>query len=283
MLPTVMHRKTHTPRPSSLPRSPSPSTSTDTLDLLKSDLTCSICWELFRHPVSLECGHNFCAKCITCHWDSGVPGSQPPRCPECRRSCDRRQLAPDTRLQSLVENMNLLQQNANSNQKPCDVWNGEAKQLIQVNSRKDFTLSLEVLDQCLNHPQAKNRPVCLISVQGEQRTGKSFLLNYLIRGLQGLDSKDPQWMRRGRGLSGFQCEPGAEGITKGLWLWSQPFILEKDGRKVAVFLVDTEGAISLEQDKEMNAKLVAFSMLLSSHQVIAWAHMFCSLACGFFL
>nr|XP_020860243.1 RING finger protein 112-like isoform X2 [Phascolarctos cinereus] len=253
--------------PSSVPKCPSPSTSTDTQDLLKSLLTCSICLDLFRHPVSLECGHNFCAKCINSYWNSGVPGSQPPLCPECRRRCDRRQLVPDTRLQNLLENMNLLQQNADSTQKPRDVCNREAKQLVQVNSRKDLTLSLEVLDQCLNHPQAKNSPVCLISVQGEQRTGKSFLLNYLIRGLQGM-SKDPQWMRRGSDLSEFQCEPGAKAITKGLWLWSQPFILQKDGRKVAVFLVDTEGTISLEQDKEMNAKLVAFSMLLSSHQIL---------------
>ncbi|XP_036597508.1 RING finger protein 112-like [Trichosurus vulpecula] len=252
---------------SSLPRSPSPSTSIHTIDLLKTDLTCSICWEWLRDPVSLECGHNFCAQCITCHWDSGVPGSQPPCCPECQRRCDRRQLVPDTRLRSLLETMNLLQQNTNSNQ-PYNVYNGEAKQLVQTDSTGGFTLFPEVLAQCLNHPQAKDSPVCLISVQGELRTGKSFLLNYLIRGMQGLESKDPQWMRGGRAFSGFQCEPGAEGITKGLWLWSQPFILEKDGMKVAVFLVDTEGALSLEQDKEMNAKLVAFSMLLSSHQIL---------------
>ncbi|XP_078007870.1 LOW QUALITY PROTEIN: RING finger protein 112-like [Phascolarctos cinereus] len=258
-----MHKETQLPF-----EQPSPSSSNDTLDFLKPDLTCSICLDLFRHPVSLECGHNFCAQCITSHWDSGVPGSQPPRCPECRRRCDGKELAPDTRLQNLLENVNFLQQNANSKQKPCDACNGEAKQLVQGDSRKYLTLSLEVLDQCLNHPQAKNSPVCLISVQGEQRTGKSFLLNYLIRGLQGVESKDPQWMRRGRGLSGFQCEPGDQCTTKGLWLWSQPFILQKDGRKVAVFLVDTEGTISLEQDKEMNAKLVAFSMLLSSHQIL---------------
>ncbi|KAM9094821.1 RING finger protein 112 isoform X1 [Sarcophilus harrisii] len=255
---------------SSLPGSPSLRTSIDTLDLLTSDLTCSICWELFRDPVSLECGHNFCAQCITCHWASRVPGSQPPCCPVCRMRCDRRRLVPDTRLRSLTENMNLLQQNAGSNQKLYDGHSTEAKplQLVRTNSRMDFTLCLESLTQCLNHPQAKDNPVCIISVLGEQRTGKSFLLNYLISGMQGLEAKDLQWMKSRRALQKFQCEPGAESITKGLWIWSQPFVLEKEGMKVAVFLVDSEGSISIEQDKEMNAKLIALSMLLSSHQIL---------------
>ncbi|XP_044513478.1 RING finger protein 112 [Gracilinanus agilis] len=252
-----------------LVRNPSLSTLTDPLDLLKSDLTCSICLELFRDPVSIECGHNFCAQCITCHWDSGVPGSQPPHCPECRRRCDRSQLVPDTRLRSLLEKMNSLQQRTNPNQNPYDVSNVEAKplQLVQVNSTKDFTLNLDVLSQCLNHPQVRNTKICVTSVVGEQRTGKSFLLNYLIQGLQSL-SKDPQRIKEGRALQGFQCEPGAQSVTKGLWIWSQPFILKKKGKEVAVFLVDTEGTISLETDKETNAKLIALTMLLSSFQIL---------------
>ncbi|XP_056662709.1 RING finger protein 112-like [Monodelphis domestica] len=247
-------------------RNPSPRT----LDFLKFELNCSICLELFQDPVSIECGHNFCAQCITCHWDSGAPGSRPARCPECRRRCDRSKLVPDTRLRGLLENMNSLQQRANSDQTPCDVSNVEAKplQLIQVNSAKDFTLDEDVLSQCLNHPQARNTQVCVISVTGEQRTGKSFLLNYLIQRLQGLKSKDPQWMKGGRAPQGFQCKPGAQSITKGLWIWSQPFILKEKGKEVAVFLVDTEGTISLETDKEMNAKLIALSMLLSSFQIL---------------
>ncbi|XP_074064670.1 RING finger protein 112 [Macrotis lagotis] len=239
-------------------------TSIDTLELLKPDLTCSICLELFQDPVSLECGHNFCAQCITCHWDSGVARSQTPCCPECRRSCDKKQLVPDTRLRGILENMDFLQQ-----KESYDGCSAEAKplELVQTNSNTDFSLCLNVLNQCLNHPQAKNNPVCFISVMGEQRTGKSFFLNYLIRGMRGLASKDPQWMIRERDLQGFQFAPGDKSITKGIWIWSQPFILEKNKKKVAVFLVDTEGAISLEQDKETNAKLVALSMLLSSHQI----------------
>ncbi|KFR17448.1 Tripartite motif-containing protein 65, partial [Opisthocomus hoazin] len=35
---------------------------------LEEKLVCSICLELFRVPVTLPCGHNFCKHCISNHW-----------------------------------------------------------------------------------------------------------------------------------------------------------------------------------------------------------------------
>uniref|UniRef100_A0A670JKR1 Tripartite motif containing 69 n=1 Tax=Podarcis muralis TaxID=64176 RepID=A0A670JKR1_PODMU len=46
------------------------------------DLICSICLELFRDPVMLECGHNYCQPCIARYWAEDAPL---PTCPECRR------------------------------------------------------------------------------------------------------------------------------------------------------------------------------------------------------
>ncbi|XP_076020580.1 E3 ubiquitin-protein ligase TRIM21-like [Genypterus blacodes] len=47
---------------------------------------CSICLEVFTDPVSTPCGHNFCKRCITQHWDSNVQCV----CPLCKKLYDRR-------------------------------------------------------------------------------------------------------------------------------------------------------------------------------------------------
>lgn len=50
------------------------------------ELTCSICLDLFREPVSTPCGHNFCQACIGGYWASSTVCS----CPLCKRQFDER-------------------------------------------------------------------------------------------------------------------------------------------------------------------------------------------------
>ncbi|XP_053120341.1 RING finger protein 112-like [Hemicordylus capensis] len=69
-------------------------------------------------------------------------------------------------------------------------------------------------------------------------------------------------------LTGFQWKPGTDSTTKGVWIWSQPFWIPIQTGKVAVFLIDTEGLMNLETKKEVSVKLSAFSMLLSSFQIL---------------
>ncbi|XP_078793317.1 E3 ubiquitin-protein ligase TRIM65 isoform X2 [Oryzias latipes] len=49
-----------------------------------SNLTCAICLERFRIPVTIPCGHTFCKNCITLHWDSKRPSDAGPQCPMCK-------------------------------------------------------------------------------------------------------------------------------------------------------------------------------------------------------
>ncbi|XP_030068872.1 zinc-binding protein A33 [Microcaecilia unicolor] len=54
---------------------------------LKDELTCSICCELFREPVMLECMHHFCKACILRFWQGYQKVAS---CPQCRRESPSR-------------------------------------------------------------------------------------------------------------------------------------------------------------------------------------------------
>lgn len=68
----------------------------------RAELTCSICVEIFKDPVTLPCGHSFCQGCITQTWDSQDEGES--TCPECNQRYRRRpELKKSVRLVNLVE------------------------------------------------------------------------------------------------------------------------------------------------------------------------------------
>ncbi|XP_019609342.2 RING finger protein 112 isoform X4 [Rhinolophus sinicus] len=79
------------------------------------------------------------------------------------------------------------------------------------------------------------------------------------------ESCESGWPRGGGSLQGFRW--GANSLTRGIWMWSQPFLLGKDGKKVAVFLVDTGDAMSPELSRETRTKLCALTTMLSSYQI----------------
>ncbi|KAF6300044.1 tripartite motif containing 25 [Rhinolophus ferrumequinum] len=68
---------------------------------LADELTCSICLEPFREPVTTPCGHNFCGSCLDQTWaDHGAPY----RCPQCRAAYQvRPQLRKNTVLCTVVD------------------------------------------------------------------------------------------------------------------------------------------------------------------------------------
>uniref|UniRef100_A0A8C6U5R7 Bloodthirsty n=1 Tax=Neogobius melanostomus TaxID=47308 RepID=A0A8C6U5R7_9GOBI len=51
-------------------------------------LLCSICLEVFMEPVSTPCGHNFCKRCISTHWQQEAPCC----CPLCKQEFSSRPL-----------------------------------------------------------------------------------------------------------------------------------------------------------------------------------------------
>ncbi|XP_068129665.1 E3 ubiquitin-protein ligase TRIM39-like [Hyperolius riggenbachi] len=68
-----------------------------------SELHCSICMEIYRDPVTLPCGHNFCWDCITQAWDHQVHLWEF-KCPECQRIYRKRpELERNTTLHNICE------------------------------------------------------------------------------------------------------------------------------------------------------------------------------------
>uniref|UniRef100_A0A8V5GXE8 RING-type E3 ubiquitin transferase n=1 Tax=Melopsittacus undulatus TaxID=13146 RepID=A0A8V5GXE8_MELUD len=70
---------------------------------LLEELTCSICLSLFSSPVTVPCGHNFCASCLQRSW-AGVTENF--TCPQCRATfMDRPQLQKNTVLCRVVQQL----------------------------------------------------------------------------------------------------------------------------------------------------------------------------------
>ncbi|KAF9653854.1 hypothetical protein BDM02DRAFT_1100456 [Thelephora ganbajun] len=64
---------------------------------LDSSLTCKICREFYRGPVSLSCGHCFCSLCIR----NSMTSKQ--ECPVCRKCANEGQIRPVAALEEIVE------------------------------------------------------------------------------------------------------------------------------------------------------------------------------------
>uniref|UniRef100_W5KB28 E3 ubiquitin-protein ligase TRIM39-like n=1 Tax=Astyanax mexicanus TaxID=7994 RepID=W5KB28_ASTMX len=67
---------------------------------LVQDLTCPVCFEIFRVPVVLNCSHSVCKECLQKFWES--KGSR--ECPVCRRKSSNDNLLINLALKNLCEN-----------------------------------------------------------------------------------------------------------------------------------------------------------------------------------
>ncbi|KAM9591872.1 E3 ubiquitin-protein ligase TRIM39-like [Morphnus guianensis] len=72
----------------------------DPLETLQVEASCSVCLEYLQDPVIIECGHNFCRRCIT-RWWAELARDFP--CPVCRKTSRHRALRPNRQLGNMVE------------------------------------------------------------------------------------------------------------------------------------------------------------------------------------
>jgi len=124
-----------------------------------------------------------------------------------------------------------------------------------------FNLDLPRLNQVFLNPRVADMPVCIVSVAGAMRTGKSFLLDQMLKHLQtGHSSPDVS-----DGASeGFEWRGGMTRNTSGVHIWTEPFIVSRGNEELAVFLMDTQGTFDYNTTVKENMTVFALSTMTSS-------------------
>lgn len=167
---------------------------------------------------------------------------------------------------------------------PVEVESGpSALQIVSIGTETDqyaFTFHEDALASIMNKVPSDHK-VCVVSVVGAFRTGKSFLLSWFLRYLKHSQiaqksesgSGDKKWYDNevSLGNDGFHWRGGAERNTTGIWMWSEPFLSSREtsGVKedIAVLLVDTQGMFDHETTMGLTAAIFGLSTLLSSYQI----------------
>ncbi|XP_034008147.1 atlastin-2 [Trematomus bernacchii] len=140
-------------------------------------------------------------------------------------------------------------------------------QIVVANEDEhSFELDTPALERILLQDHVKDLNVVVVSVAGAFRKGKSFLLDFMLRFMH---SQGKSWMGGDdEPLTGFTWRGGCERETTGIQIWSEVFVVDKpDGNKVAVLLVDTQGAFDSQSTIKDCATVFALSTMTSSVQV----------------
>ena len=108
---------------------------------------------------------------------------------------------------------------------------GHPVQIVDITSDHKFKLNEDNLQSILNHQKARMKKVCVVSVAGAFRKGKSFLLDFFLRYLTRNGRED--WLGSDdEPLTGFHWKGGSERDTTGILMWSEPFILKRNNEEV---------------------------------------------------
>jgi atlastin len=181
---------------------------------------------------------------------------------------------------------------------------GQPVQVVRLDKKSNgLELNIDALAEiCLNE-KCRERPLCVVSIAGDFRKGKSFMLNFFLRYLYHISDKqqalkdkqekqeeeqdnneateskksqpfyqesfDEDWLGNPDDeLAGFSWRGGSKPETTGILVWDDPIVVTcPNGQEVAVLLMDTQGAFDSRQTIGQTAIIFALSTLTSSLQI----------------
>ncbi|XP_076025840.1 tripartite motif-containing protein 16-like [Genypterus blacodes] len=77
------------------------------MQLDQGNMSCSICLDLLKDPVTIPCGHSYCMSCIRGFWDEEDQNQKIHSCPQCRQTFTPTPiLVKNTMMAHLVEELN---------------------------------------------------------------------------------------------------------------------------------------------------------------------------------
>lgn len=145
-------------------------------------------------------------------------------------------------------------------------------QIVLAHPDHTFELNEEALTEILLQDDVKDRSVVVVSVAGAFRKGKSFLLDFFLRYMNckyDNNNEADSWLGKDdEPLSGFSWKGGSERDTTGILMWSKVFLgTLPSGEKVAIILMDTQGAFDSQSTVRDCATVFALSTMVSSVQI----------------
>uniref|UniRef100_H3A2N6 Uncharacterized protein n=1 Tax=Latimeria chalumnae TaxID=7897 RepID=H3A2N6_LATCH len=114
---------------------------------MEDEMTCSVCQELFKDPVTLRCGHNFCQECVCEYWKGKTSQS----CPICRDDSATSDLKTNHTLRNIVDIYKKEGKKVKGESKPVCSQHKKELELYCVEDQEAICVMCVILKKHKNH------------------------------------------------------------------------------------------------------------------------------------
>ncbi|XP_064414330.1 E3 ubiquitin-protein ligase TRIM39-like [Latimeria chalumnae] len=116
---------------------------------MEDEITCTVCQELFKDPVTLRCGYNFCQACVCQYWK----GKTSPACPICRAETVTSDLITNHTLRNIVDTYKKegLKEELKEESKPVCSQHKKELELYCVEDQEAICVKCVILKKHKNH------------------------------------------------------------------------------------------------------------------------------------